>query len=789
MWMLGVGIAPPQRAGTTIPAAAVRSLDILPASGLQAEDGADAANANGWVAKIVLPDTGLSVFDPAKIVLTVTDPGYTSPAASPNATVIRTIRGGAVLRRQYPNEATLLNSASAGERIIYFSLDDFVFKGSTIAAATAEAGFYGVAQHGAISGPVNSSTKAYYKALASWASLQHERRTGDFQPELVVTHLYGMNGRMAAGVRFSATDEAAGATGNIDVTAVALSAEQTQGPPFEVFRPSVSLANMTQGHRCILNAVIYPWLGDATAVLDLAADGVATTGDWSNGNPRTTLRFFCDKTGAYGGAVAVVESGASGGAVQASLAVARTTPFPTWEAAYAALSAWNSINKGHNDVGGADIYGRNVSGSPVTIGLGASLTATAGKTWVNFRADPQNTAAISMGVAVARSLPAYTRIMIPVVQSGTGSFDGSSSFLWRPIALEATTVTCGGTSPIHFRQPAMCYRNTTFTGFASGMSTPFAAGGSGRQQIAQMIGVVCEDSSVNASVRGMFSMLGCRFKRHRFGDASRATNANLDSFDGSHFVSVQFLDVRDGSVSAISANPLETGFHAVNFLVEGTMTSGGGAWKLHGDGDVLLIDNVMVAYSTLPGSDIATASVTRFNHGYTDVVGAAGISKFIAKRFSIFHQANIKTDTFTGSPAGTVINTGRTKNWPIRYGVASWGNVMVRPDAGGGAWTGEHPGRGTTANAGTVAFTDNKAGNGAAGSGAYTLTGQTNLAYDRVPAGFAMCGFDLAGQPRRNDGTGAAGAHERGLSHTAFSGEMTMGNGMLPAGGWRVRAC
>ncbi len=766
----------------------ITSLQILAAAGLTGVDGADAADVNGWVARITLADddgTGAlnQAFDPSKIVLTVSDPGFSSPAAAPNATIIRTIRGGAVLRTQTPNGTAsnvafagniLLNSASGGVRTIYLSLTDFVFGGTTIVAAEAEAGYYGAASAGSIAGISSSSTKAYYRPLASWASLQHERRTGAFQPELVVTHLYGLNGRMGAGVRFRATDEGSGDTGDIDVTATVLSAEQTQGPVFEVFRPTVQLTNLTQGHRCILNAKVYPWLGDATAVLDLAAHGVATTGDWANANPRTPLRFFCDKTGGYGGAVAVVESGAIGGAIKATIEDARTSPFPTPEAAHAALSAWNNTFKAHNDVGGADIFMRNVSGSAVTIALGASLTATAGKTWCNFRPDPQNTAAISIGLAAARNVPAFTRFMVPVVQSGTGSFDNTSSFLWRPVCLEATTLICGGTSPIHFRNPSMLYRNLTISGLASGMSSPMAAAGAGRgQQVAQAMGVICEDATTDFTVDGMFSLLGCRFKRFRFANSA---NASLDSFDGSQFVSTWFRDIRSASVSSIGSISLTVGFHAVNLLVEGTMTSGGGVWKMGGDGDVGALDNVMVAYSTIPGTDTATASVQRFNHGYTDVAGAVGIVKNIFKRFSIFHQANIKTDTFTQNTGAS----GRTKNWPTRYGVGSRGNVMVRPDANGtgvsvnGAnWSGEVLPPGSVINAGAVNFTDNKAGNGAAGSGTYSLTGSSNLAYDRVPgpatsgvqvngvpASLAMSSYDVAGVARRLDGSGAAGLYE-----------------------------
>jgi hypothetical protein len=763
MFMLALGMEW-RPADAAAPQAAVTSLEILPAAGLQAADGVDAADANGWVARIVLPDAGPAAFDPNKIVLTVSDPGYSAPAAAPNAVVVRTIRGGAVLRRQYPNQATALNSGAGGSRTIYFSLEDWIFGGSTIVAALAEPGFYGAAQAGAIAAVVNGSTKSYYKPLASWASLQHERRTGPFAPELVVTHLYGLNGRMAAGVRFRATDEGAGSTGDLDVTAVTLSQEATQGNPFEVFRPTVPLDNLGQGQRCILNARVYPWLGDGSAILDLTVDGVATSGDWSNANPRTPLRFFCDKTGGYGGAVAVVEAGASGGAVQASLAAARATPFPTIEAAYAALPAWNSANKGHNDCGGADIYLRNMTASPASFAP-ASVDAPAGKTWVNIRQDPANGAAAGVTFAASRYFPPYTRFMVPITQS-SGVIDGYG--LWAPFALEATTLTISGaTAPIHFRQPAMCYRNLTVTGLSNANASFMLAGGNSRQQVAQAVGVVCEDSTVDAHATGMFSLLGCRFKRFRFEDASRATNPLLDSFDGAQFVATSFLNARNASVSSIGdVNPIAAGFHVVNFLVEGTMAAGGGAWRLSGDGAVAPVDNVLVAYATVPGTDANQASVTRVNFGYTDAAGAVGVAKRIAIRFSILYQANIKADTFT---ANTTIS-GRTQNWATRYGVRHKGNVRVRSDANnsvasadGNNWTGEHLESGSVINAGAAAvgFADNRSGAGAAGSGSYLLTGASNAAYGRVPEGQAMCAFDLAANARLNTGAGAAGAYER----------------------------
>jgi hypothetical protein len=55
----------------------------------------------------------------------------------------------------------------------------------------------------------------------------------------------------------------------------------------------------------------------------------------------------------------------------------------------------------------------------------------------------------------------------------------------------------------------------------------------------------------------------------------------------------------------------------------------------------------------------------------------------------------------------------------------------------------------------------NEQGNsvGGSGNGDYHI-GATSQARNLVPAGCATLPFDLDGQPRRNDGTGAAGAYE-----------------------------
>ncbi|HYZ48257.1 MAG TPA: DUF4760 domain-containing protein [Sphingomonas sp.] len=305
--MLGLGfdlpsVAVRQRGGSGgAPAATITGLQVLDAGVLP--DGADAAVPNGWVAKATLPDDGVSAFDPTKIVLTVQDPGFDTAG---NATVVtRTIRGTAVIRKQYPNHAQSLNSAAGGTRTVYFALADDIFQGSTITAAQAEAGYYGAAAAGTIGGVVNSSTVAYPKPLFGWLNLQHERATGaGFNIEAVAYHRFARNGQQVACIKFQAKDAQAvpNATAAQLVSAPALSDFQTAGQRVEAWKATIPLAALAQGDLCQVGAIVYPWIGTAW---DLEVEGLA----WPTACPQTKLRFKNDKNATYGGAVAYVKTG------------------------------------------------------------------------------------------------------------------------------------------------------------------------------------------------------------------------------------------------------------------------------------------------------------------------------------------------------------------------------------------------------------------------------------------------------------------------------------------------
>lgn len=745
---------------STITALVIQGATVLP-------DGSDAAIPNGWVAAATLPDDGASTFDPTKIVLTVWDYGYDSaknlliPGLGPS----RTIRGTAIVRKQYPNQAQRLNSASGGTRIVYFALDDEIYAGSVINAANAEAGYYGAATAGSIAGITNGSTLAYPKALFAWLNTQHERATGSaFNVEAVALHRHGRNGQMVACIEFQAKD--AQGTPNLSaaqlVGAPALSSIQTQGQIVEAWKASIPLSALTQADLCLVGAKIYPWIGDASAVLDLFTDGISTSGAIGTSQPQTPLRFLNDKTGGYGGAYAYVKSGASGGTVSTVAATARAAPFATIAAAFTALKTFNNANKGHNDHSGATIrLMDDGAGGAVAHAAGDHDTVTAGQCWTVIEPDPSNTAAVS--VSVATNYPADLS-MWKVAITQTGRFDGTNT-AGKRLAFAGMTLTISGASvPITYRTAFNYFPNVTFSGDI-GAANPFVPfGGGTKAGVPLALGMIATGGTGDWIVTPQ-ALIGCSFVGGRFQSTDLASNTGMESQDGAVIYNNRFLKTR--SYCSWEAQSIVRGLAVVQNVIERAIVSSAQpALQIVGDATGPSSANVLIAYNSVPGVDTSG----RVNVFYTTTTGNVGVQRRGTLRFNLLAEYNVKSDTFATDiyVSAPSTATGRTGNWAVRYQVGFLGNVDIRgdtsgataPNQGGMSWLGEVLAPNSAHAQTTISFLDDKSGASGAGGGDYRLTGSSNPAYGRVPAGFAMLGYDLRGAQRRNEGSGAAGAFE-----------------------------
>lgn len=740
----------------------ILSLTILGAGVLP--DGADAANPNGWVAMATLTDDGVSTFDPTKIRIPTRDPGFddngnavTAAAAGTNQR--RVIRGGAIIRRQQPNNAQRLNSAASGTRTVYFSLTDVIYPGTQFDQIQAEAGFYGAAPAEDIAAGivVNNSTLTYPKPLAAALNKQEERATGSgFSWEIYAAHYHARNGRQVACVKAAARDESNNVSATVTVSLPALSDFQPTGFRPEVYKGTTLLAPLNQGETCQLEWEVYPFIGDAGSALKVATDGFA----WPTPRAQTKLRFLNDKTGAYGGAHAAVRIGASGGAVALTREGAEAAAFPTIVAALQALQTYNNLNKGHNDHSGSTVWLMEAAaGAGADHSIGNTSAVAAGKCWTEIRKSPSATGvvrAVQGGIDGCASKLCW---MVPVHNSGFTGMDGGGGTT-KMVAFENMTLSQGGSLQINYQIPLCYWRNVVVT---SGPS-PFWTFSSVRASSALILG--CSNSGdLSGGGIGPYAVLGCDFRGIGLTEFP-TSHGDAITHDGA-VIANNVLKRQAGPTVLGSTRPVNVGIALVQNVIEranAVATEPG--LQIGGDGSVQPLSNVIMHHNTIPGPDIGG----RANIFYTDVAGAVGVQKSGTLKFNIFSQYNIKTDTFTTETAVT----GRTGNWRMRYGVSSRGNVVIlgdtnsqtAPDASGGNppngnWLGEYWEPGSKAGAATIGFVDDQSGAARPGSGNYRLAGALNEAYSRVPAGEGVLRFDMKGDLRLQNGTGAAGAFER----------------------------
>lgn len=735
---------------------AIQTLTIMDATPLDATgDYGDATartgvNGNGWVARVTVPYDPGQTFDPTKIVLTIQDPRNDGSGA---VTGTHTIRGTEVLRRQYNAQANKQLSNNGVTLTVDFALSGLVYEGSTPTAASAEAGFYGSSAAGSISTIANNSTLPFYRALGAWLNMQHERcGAGGMYVELAAASWSGV-----ARVEFYAKD----ATGNVSAVQTAsaphLSTLQTQGNIAEVWSATIPVTNLNQGELCQAFARVYSRLGDA--VLDLELDGVA----WPTANPQTPLRFLNDKNGTYGGAIAFWRAGAGGtGVVSRDEATARANPFATLALATAALAAFNNANStpAHNDHSGSTIYAMDDGASGAVVHtIPASITTPAGHCWTDIKPDPLATGAVSISMTATRAIPDLMRFFVDINHTAGNGFDAGAATNNKRIAFGGGVINSTGGASLAYRNGLIYLANVTIN--ATDDLAMLSGASATRNQTALALGVIAENATGDGRSLA-FAMIGCRTKRFALQEQNPATITSWDSQDGRFIYNNWFRDVRSAGQMNAVANHREyvVGMALIQNLFE-TSGSGQTGLRLGGDNTVQPFDNVLAYHNTFVGG--------RLNVAYADAAGAVGILKRLRLFGNLGNDTlNIKTDTF----ATTTTARGRVGNWRTRYHVDDLANVWasgsalgtsLQPD--GSSWLGECADPSNRLNVGiaNIHFADDQSqpiGTGPLG-GIYSLTGGSNAAYDAVPAGTAMLAYDIAGNARRNNGTGAAGCYER----------------------------
>lgn len=763
--------------GSVVPAGGLLSITIADSTNIDQNGSSIGVNGNGWVAIVVLKGlTSLvGTAAPSDLTLTVRDPGYDT---SGNATTItRTITGVAHLRRQYPNGASKMISTDGTDLTLYITLDDWIYSGTTLVSAAIGSSFYPLCAASSAGTKTNSSTLAYTKPVFGWVNPQQEIATASTHAvEAVAFHRHAIAGQQVACIKYQANDGSTNGT-EITVSAPTLSTRQTQGFVGEVWAGTVDMSAMTQAATCNINAKVYPWLGDSSAVLDLSADGVS----WPTGNLQTRLRVVCDRTGGYSGAYAYVD-GTGGGtpAVSSVAATARSNPYATITAALAAIKTWNNSNKGHDDIGGSFIRLMDNAGGDKTHTIASSATNAPGAGYCTIEKDPLSSAVVTVthDNAGTNQIPHCLKFKNLKLTPSAGAenytligYNTAGSVLCLENCLVDNSANKQVVTWMHYKYLLNC----TFEGSAT----------------IKLNGLV-------GTAHAVVSLIGCVSNANVARPTTNDSDAQLTMGNNLPYLSMRLwesanpggigdhgrITYNNRLMSAVFARSgtdytLTRGFAVVQNLFEYDGTDGTVA-PLHAfsDGDRTTISNYIDMHNTCVGE--------RVNRFYNDVVATqvapSGIQKIGTFRYSLYDNYNWKGDTFNS--AASII--GSVGTWPSGYGVDSKGIVSLFGAVSRGTSDAPHndntdvpymgmawlpsseyncrrAGLGSPSAATVMAYLTNytvepKASPAIGGN--YQPVSGAMVLKSRVPAGFSVLLKDIAGNTRKTDGTGAAGCYE-----------------------------
>lgn len=762
-----------QAAGaSTQPVGSLLSLAIADATTLDASAGIG-VDGNGFVARVVLRGitSTAGTCDGTKLVLQVSDPGYATDGSV--TTVTRTIRGTAPLRRRSPNGASKQISTDGADLTIQVALSDHIFAGTTIVSAALEAGFYpgSVASTAGSGAATNGSTLAYIKPSFAWINPQWDISGSTLSVEAMAGHPFARAGQQVACIEYSASDGTnTGATSRISTPT--LSTQIIRGFPPEVWAASVDCSTLTNGASCSVNAIIKPWLGDSTAILNLSTGGVA----WPTHLPQTKLNFVCDRTGAYAGGFAYVQVGATGGAVSAVAATAATTPFPTINAALTALRTWIGANKGHTDLGGGIVRLMDAAGMAVTHTITAGITTTwNGSGLCTIEKDPASSAVVSVTWTTTALYPSRMRWRNVRIAPSAGTYNivgpntAGSSVVVDGCTFDSSYSS--GARAIHYYE----YRhiiNPIFEGANPILLLPLPDTSGPASSVTFMGGATMTGTAAvpNPSTRGPMVMAGCNLP---YFDAFIAlSSAFTPGLHGLMWVNnrtrridqaMTYAGASIGSLPTVLQCLTESqsdGVTGMNFFADGDRTSYPG-----------------FRYDAYNG-----AYGARSNRDYNDIAGAnfapSGLLKRSISVASVVMDINWKGDTFPdGAPVGGCGSWGPGYRVGMRSFVSMLGaHSKVSTDAPhndnaaqpflGMAWP-----AGNVPNAQALGLTPTQLMDGftnytahpravpALGGNYKPLTAATWL-HGLIPAGMQGLKYDLLGQLRRDDGTGCVGPIE-----------------------------
>lgn len=643
--------------------------------------------SDGW--RAIYPDIAGEIADP----IAVERQGFDGSGAQ--VMHMETITISARVRAPYPNHATLTDGDVA--------LSDYVFAADTVAGAT------------------NTSTRAYPKPIAMWLNHDREHATGPtHRLRLAVAHAFARQGRPVAAVQFIASDGVTSVAQTVSaMTKISFDASGLHVPHFAT---DMDLSLLTQGAVLTIDAVIYPWVGEAFTI-SLHADPYPSPN-------LTTLRLLNDRSGAYGTAFAYVDPTAGddgAGVVSANPAHAAALPFASIAAASTEIRAFNSTTYGRvNDAGGGVI--RLVEGvhsfSPFK-SQGSSVDVPL----IVEAADPaarETTVLTDGGSSKFNAIPTLLKIRnltlrktgASVVFLDSAASSASSLFVAENCIWDANNTNYYG---------AWVYRVGRF--FQRNCS--IGAGGDPQQgnffstEATMVTAIGCERCAGSIT----YQAAGCSdLPEFTWRDATTARPEMTGIFLGWNKFS---NGTTTNPIISVSAQIGPRGLAFVGNVVESWGTSSNAAIRLNADSDANPAENIVVQHNTVVGE--------RVNLLYLD--GAVNVAKSAHVKFNLFERLNIKSDVFASQ-------SGNTGNWPVRYKVGWSFNAMLNgsnnaTDYGPASWLGEIGSTGEVTGLQPDFVADQSHQGTNTGNGDYAPNAGT--AVPVIPLGAAAYSFDLMG--------------------------------------------
>lgn len=355
--------------------------------------------SDGWTMKITMDDlatggtynTGwvnsggvlnLAPSSVPRIVLTVASAGFTSTGTP--TTNIRTVHGTIPLVTADLAE-TIQHQVVGGDLEVIIGLNEWIYANDTVTVSILNDIYVNGATSSspvtnlAVTNQASHSANGYFPVDFGWTRPPSQLVSGSTLTVSCWASDRHADGQPARCVRFTATD------GTTTQTIIKSTMEKRPMPgdhnPSAEFVADFDNTQFIQGATVTVNASAYPFIGDASNVFNTTSYSAQPTYDPG------PLTFVCNKTGAYGTSIALVDAATGVDATGVAYDPATYNPvtaakFATVAGAAVKIAARNNTVYGRNDLSGSVV--EVLAGNQVWLGPSGAFGTTPA-TWLTIR--------------------------------------------------------------------------------------------------------------------------------------------------------------------------------------------------------------------------------------------------------------------------------------------------------------------------------------------------------------------------------------------------------------------